>query len=79
MGALLSVPFIILLIFFWWVNITSSATVTANTLYKGSLSLKIKRMKTANDILAKIELKETNRVKNKTIRKTPTQHNATMG
>jgi hypothetical protein len=61
------------------VRITINATATENTLYKVTSSLKTKRINTAKAILDRIELSETNRVKKRTSRKTPTQQAATMG
>jgi hypothetical protein len=58
---------------------TIKATAIANTLYRSSGSLKITRIKIGNAILANIELRETNLVRYKTNKKTPTQQTATSG
>src|SRR3982751_6031077 len=78
-GTLLSVPFNKRFIFFWCVRITINATATEKILYSVTSSLKIKSINTENAMLERIELKETNLVKYKTKRKTPTQHTATNG
>jgi len=79
MGTLLSVPLSIREIFFWCVSTTINATSTAKMRYKVSSSLKMKRIKTINDIPARIELSDTKRVRYSTIRKTPIQQSATIG
>ena len=58
---------------------TISATATENIRYSVTSSLNIKRINTANAILERIELNETNRVKYSTSRNTPTQQTATSG
>jgi hypothetical protein len=63
MGTLLSFPRRRRLIFFWWVSSTVMVTAIAKALYKGSCSLNIKSMKTANATLAIMELKDTNLVR----------------
>ncbi len=55
------------------------ATVMANTLYKCSGSLNMTKIKMGKAMLAKIELKETQRVMYNTSIKIAMQHKATFG
>ena len=65
--------------FFWWVSNTSKATEMANTRYNGFSTLKTTKINMGKAMLAKMELKETKRVRYKTNRNTPTQETAVQG
>jgi hypothetical protein len=52
--------------FFWWVSNTSKATEMANTRYNGFSTLKTTKINMGKAMLAKMELKETKRVRYKT-------------
>jgi hypothetical protein len=55
------------------------ATAIAKILYRSSGSLKITSINIGKAILARIELRETNLVRYKTNKNTPTQQTATIG